>query len=107
VVAVYSVADQRLKQAVPFPGGRHVGCYDGTVLLASSNQVIVTVGLVWLVPFPGGRHVGCYDGTVLLASSNQVIVTLGGFGLARFRFREAATWVATTELFSYLPPIRL
>ena len=57
VVAVYSVADQRLKQAVPFPGGRHVGCYDGTVLLASSNQVIATLGLVWLDPFPGASYV--------------------------------------------------
>ena len=40
LVAVYSVTDQRLKQAVPFPGGRHVGCYDGTILLAGTNQVI-------------------------------------------------------------------
>jgi hypothetical protein len=65
VVAVYSVADQRLKQAVPFPGGRHVGCYDGTVLLASSNQVIVTLGdLVWLDPFLEASHFAFPAGSI-------------------------------------------
>jgi hypothetical protein len=57
LVAVYSVTDQRLKQAVPFPGGRHVGCYDGTVLLASSNQVTWSC-CRFFSPSDGGRDVG-------------------------------------------------
>jgi len=46
---VYSISDQKLKQGLPYPGGRTLGCFDGTILVAGSSQVSSLLPVPWQV----------------------------------------------------------
>ena len=48
-IMIYSISDQRLKQGIPFPGGRTIGAFDGTILIAGSNQVSALLPVPWQV----------------------------------------------------------
>jgi hypothetical protein len=48
-ILVYSISDQKLKQGLPFPGGRTIGAFDGTILLAGSTQISALLPVPWQV----------------------------------------------------------
>jgi len=48
-VMVYSITDQKLKQGLPYSGGRTIGAFDGTILVAGSSHVSALLPVPWQV----------------------------------------------------------